>query len=133
MSVRNLDRMFQPASLALIGASARENSIGGVVLRNVKRAGFPGPLLLVNPRHSTLAGMPVYPDVASLPSTPDLAVIATPPQAVPELISALGSRGTRAAVVITAGFSELGAQGHALQQAMLDAARPHLLRIVGPN
>lgn len=133
MSVRNLDQMFHPASLALIGASARENSIGGVVLRNLKRAGFPGPLLLVNPRHSTLDGMPVYPDVASLPSTPDLAVIATPPQTVPELISALGNRGTRAAVVITAGFGELGAQGHALQQAMLDAAKPHLLRIVGPN
>jgi len=133
MSIRNLDQMFRPASLALIGASARPNSIGGVVLRNLKRAGFPGPLLLVNPKHSTLDGMPVYPDVPSLPSTPDLAVIVTPPAAVPGLVDALGSRGTRAAVVITAGFGELGAQGRALQQAMLDAARPHLLRIVGPN
>ena len=133
MSIRNLDQMFRPASLALIGASARPNSIGGVVLRNLKRAGFPGPLLLVNPKHSTLDGIPVYPDVPSLPSTPDLAVIVTPPATVPEIVDALGRRGTRAAVVITAGFGELGAQGRVLQQAMLDAARPHLLRIVGPN
>jgi acetyltransferase len=133
MSIRNLEQMFRPASIALIGASDRANSIGGVVLRNLRRAGFPGPLLLVNPRHTALDGTPVYPDVASLPSTPDLAVIATPPDSVPGLIAALGSRGTRAAVVITAGFGELGERGHALQQTMLEAARPHLLRIIGPN
>jgi acetyltransferase len=90
-------------------------------------------LLLVNRRHQTLDGMPVYPDVASLPHTPDLAIIVTRPDTVPSLIGALAARGTKGAVVITAGFGELGDAGRALQQATLDAARPHLLRLVGPN
>src|SRR5690606_18666760 len=70
---------------------------------------------------------------ASLPGVPDLAVIATPPKSVPGLIDELGRRGTKAAVVITAGFGELGEEGRALQAQMLAAARPHLLRIAGPN
>jgi acetyltransferase len=80
-----------------------------------------------------LGSRPVYGDVASLPQPADLAVIATPPDTVPDLIAALGATGTRAAVVITAGFGELGEHGRALQQATLDAARPYLLRLVGPN
>ena len=75
MSVRNLDRLFKPRSVALIGATDRAGSVGAVLLRNLRRAGFAGELLLVNPHRQTLDGMPVYPDVASLPQTPDLAVI----------------------------------------------------------
>ena len=88
----------------------------------------------VNPKHRAVGGVLTYPDVKSLPVTPDLAVICTPPATVPGLIAELGARGTRGAVVITAGFRELGsAEGKALEQAMLEAAKPHLLRIVGPN
>ena len=133
MSVRNLDKLLGPRSVALIGATPRPGSVGAVVGRNLRRAGFAGELMLVNPHHRAIDGFRVYPDVASLPIIPDLAVIATPPQTVPSLIAALGERGTRAAVVITAGFGELGAEGRRLQQSMLDAARPHLLRVVGPN
>lgn len=133
MSVRNLERMFKPRSIALIGASARSNAIGHVVLRNLCRAGFAGPIFPVNPHETQLEGLTVYKDVASLPVPPDLAVIATPPDTVPGLIAELGQKGTRAAVVITAGFSELGAQGKALQQQALEASGPYLLRIVGPN
>jgi acetyltransferase len=133
MSVRNLDKLFKPRSVALIGATPRPGSVDGVVARNLRRARFAGELMLVNPHHRTLDGIPVYPDVASLPRTPDLGVIVTPAETVPGLVGELGARGTRAAVVITAGFGELGAQGRALQQAMLDAAKPHLLRLVGPN
>jgi acetyltransferase len=82
---------------------------------------------------TSLSGQQVYPDIASLPETPDLAVIATPPGQVPALIAQLGARGTKAAIVISAGFAELGEQGLQLQQQMLAAAQPHLLRIVGPN
>jgi acetyltransferase len=124
MSVRNLDRLFKPASVALIGATDRVGSVGSVVMRNLQRAGFHGPLMLVSPHHHELGGMPVYADAAGLPQAPDLAVIATPPDNVPRLIAELGERGTRAAVVITAGFGELGEHGKALQQAALDAARP---------
>jgi acetyltransferase len=89
--------------------------------------------LLVNPHHRSIGGMPVHRDIASLPEVPDLAVIATPPETVLGVIADLGARGTRAGVVITACFGEQGASGRALQQAALDAARPHLLRLVGPN
>jgi len=133
MSVRNLDKLFNPRSVALIGATPRPGSVGAVVARNLCRAGFAGRLMLVNPHHRTLDGRTVYPNVASLPQRPDLAVIVTPPETVPSLIGELGEQDTRAAVIITAGFGELGERGHGLQQATLDAAKPHLLRIVGPN
>jgi acetyltransferase len=134
MTVRNLDRLFKPASVALIGASKQPSSPGAIIARNLRSGGFAGPILLVNPKHAEIDGEPCYPDVASLPTTPDLAMVVTPPDRVPEIIAALGAKGTKAAVVITAGFGEGGADsGRVLQQAMLEAARPHLLRIVGPN
>ena len=133
MSVRNLDKLFKPRSIALIGATDRAGSVGAVVLRNLRRAGFRGEFLLVNPHHQSLDGMPVYREVASLPYPPDLAVIVTPPDTVPGLVAALAACGTKAAIIITAGFGELGDAGRALQQTALEAARPHLLRLVGPN
>jgi len=133
MSIRNFDKLFKPASVALIGASPNPGTIGAVVLRNLRRAGFKGKLMLVNPQHETIGDLPCQRDVASLATTPDLAVIATPPDTVPGLLAELGARGTKAAVVITAGFGELGERGRALQQQALAAARPHLLRLVGPN
>jgi acetyltransferase len=133
MSVRNLDKLFKPRSVALIGATTREGAVGAVVLRNLRRAGLKASLSLVNPQHRELDGVPCYADVAQLPEAPDLAVIVTPPETVPGLIAALGARGTKAAVVITAGFAELGERGRALQQQALDAAAPHLLRLLGPN
>jgi acetyltransferase len=134
MSVRNLDAIFRPRSVVLIGATDRLGSAGGVTMQNLLHAGFQGSIFPVNPKHKTVAGMPAYPDVRSLPSAPDLAVICTPPQICPQLIAELAARGTRGAIVITAGFAELGNEdGRRLQQAMLDAARPHLVRIVGPN
>jgi acetyltransferase len=133
MSVRNLDKLLRPTSLALIGATDRAGAVGTVVLRNLRRAAPETPLFLVNPHRRELAGLPVHPDVASLPAAPDLAVIATPPETVPGIVAALGARGTRAAVVISAGFAERGEHGRALQQQMLAAAQPYLLRLLGPN
>src|SRR6516162_3323265 len=133
MSVRNLDKLFNPESVALIGASPRPGSVGAVIARNLRRAGFAGELMLVNPKHTTIDGLIVHPNIASLPRAPDIAVIATPAETVASLIGELGERGTRAAVIITAGFAELGERGHSLQQAILDAAKPRLMRIIGPN
>jgi len=133
MSIRNLDLMYAPKSVALIGASAREGSVGNVLLDNLLTAGLPGSVWAVNPKGGQIGGTEAFKDVASLPHAPDLAVIATPPQTVPGLIDELGRRGTKAAVVITAGFGELGEEGRRLQAKMLEAARPHLLRIAGPN
>jgi len=133
MSTRNLNKLFRPASVALFGASPQPGSLGQVAMRNLRRAGFTGSLMLVNPHHRTIEGMPVFQDVESMPRAPDLAVLATPPETMPGLVAQLGARGTRAAVIMTAGFAELGARGRALQAATLEAARPHLLRIIGPN
>lgn len=134
MTVRNLDALFQPGSVAVIGASARESSVGFRVLRNLIDGGFAGPVMPVNPKQKAIAGIVAYPDVASLPHVPDLAVICTPAPTVPGLIAELGAAGTRAAVVLTAGLDAQSTDdGRTLTQAMLDAARPHLLRILGHN
>lgn len=134
MTIRNLNYLFKPKSVALIGASTRPGSVGAVLARNLFRAGFDGPVMPVNPKYVAVEGVLAYKNVASLPLAPDLAVIATPPETVPGLIAELGARGTKAAVIITAGFKDSdNAHGAALRRAMLEAAQPHLLRIVGPN
>ena len=134
MSVRNLDALFKPQSVAVIGASNQPQSVGGIVMRNLLRGQFPGPIMPVNPRYEAVAGVLTYPSVAALPVVPDVAVICTPPPTIPDLIAQLGERGTRAAIVITAGLSEVRHRnGQTIQQAMLAAARPFTLRILGPN
>lgn len=134
MSVRNLDYLFRPVSVAVIGATDRPGSLGATVMRNMLDGGFSGPVWPVNPKHATIAGRPAFAGVAQLPAAPDMAVICTPPATVPALIGALGERGTRAAIVLTAGLArEKTADGRTVAAAMLDAARPHLLRILGPN
>ena len=134
MSIRNLEFALKPRSVALIGASKRPGSVGAVLARNLFKGGFDGPIMPVNPKYQAIEGVLTYPSIEALPLVPDLAVISTPPETVPGIVEALGRKGTRAAVVITAGFGEGGeGVGRALQQALLDAARPRLLRIIGPN
>lgn len=134
MTIRNLEFFFKPRSIALIGASNRLHSVGGTVLRNLLAGNFAGRVMPVNPNHRTLAGVDVYLTVANLPVTPDLAVICTPPATVPALVEALATRGTRAVIVISAGFGAKTEDGRStLREAMLVAARPSLTRILGPN
>ncbi len=133
MTVRNLDALFRPKSLAVIGASDRAQSIGALVMRNVIEDKFDGPVAPVNPKHDKVQGLKAYPDLESLPFVPDLAVICTPAPTVPGLIADLGKKGGRAAIVLSAGLEQKGDDGRTLQQAMLDEARPHLIRILGPN
>lgn len=134
MSIRNLDQLLKPRSIALIGASTTPRSVGAVLARNLFSAGFAGPIMPVNPHHEAIEGVLTYPDVAHLPVVPDLAVIATPPETVAGLIAELGARGTKAAVVVSAGFGEGGnKRGRELTQALLDAAKTNTLRILGPN
>jgi acetyltransferase len=132
MSVRNLDALLKPRAVALVGASRRAGSVGRVLAANLFNSGFDGPVMPVTPTHRSVEGVLAYRSLAELPETPDLCVIATPPDTVPGLVSEAAARGARAAVVITAGFSG-DQRGRELQQAMLEAAQPHLLRIVGPN
>ncbi len=113
--------------MVVIGASARAGSVGATVWRNVLGAGFNGPVHAVNPKYRELEGVRVFARVADLPAPADLAVICTPPASVPGLIAELGAAGTRAAIVMTAGLSAVQ------KQAVLDAARGHVLRVLGPN
>lgn len=127
MSIRHLDDLLEPASVAVIGASTRPGTVGATVWRNLRRSSFAGPHWAVNLRHKVVDGETAFATVSDLPTAPELAVVCTPPNTVPGLIAELGAKGTRAAVVLSAGFTP------AQKQAMLDAARPHLLRILGPN
>jgi acetyltransferase len=104
MSIRNLDRLLAPKSVAVIGASDRAGSVGATVWRNLRAGGFAGPIFAVNPRHAMLDGDRVFARIGELPQVPDLAVIATPAATVPGLIGELGRAGTRAAIVMTAGL-----------------------------
>lgn len=134
MTIRNLEALFQPGSIALIGASQEPGSVGAVLAQNLLNADFHGRIMLVNPKHKNVFGTVCYADITELPETPDLAIIATPPASIPNLVSSLGEKGTKGVVVITAGFGEVIAeQGKRLQQQVLNAAKPHLLRLIGPN
>ncbi|MFD2263710.1 GNAT family N-acetyltransferase [Lacibacterium aquatile] len=134
MTVRNLDALFAPKAIALIGASRDERSVGAVLARNLFRGGFKGPIMPVHPHDTAVEGVLSYRTVADLPMKPDLAVIAADPAAVPGLIAELGVKGCRAAIVVTDDFgAEKGANTAVLTQHALTAARPYLMRIVGPN
>lgn len=127
MTIRHLDRLLQPRSVAVFGASDRPARVGTATWRNLRAGGFAGTVAAVNPRLHELDGVPVAACAADLPEVPDLAVLCTPPDTIAGLVAELGALGTRAAIVMTAGLSA------AQKQAALDAARPHLLRLLGPN
>ncbi|MFM0157346.1 GNAT family N-acetyltransferase [Paraburkholderia sediminicola] len=130
MTVRNLDALFRPKSVAVIGASERPGSTGEMVWRRVLEGGFEGPVWPVNPKYDTLDGRAVIGDAGDLPHAPTVAVICTPPDTWPGIIHKLGGLGTRAAIIV--GEVRCDEDRLAMRHA-LSAARPHLLRIVGPG
>jgi acetyltransferase len=127
MSIRNLEQLLTPHSIVVVGASARLGSVGATVWRNLGGGTFKGQVHAVNPKYREIGGVSVYSSVGALPAPADLAVICTPPATVPGLIAELGAAGTRAAIVMTAGLT---AQQ---RQTTLEAARVHVLRLLGPN
>ena len=136
MSTRNLDKMMEPRSVVAIGASVRAGSVGAAVTRNLLAGGFDGDIHLFNVKGGTIEGRPVLKSLAELPKPADLAVIMTPAETVPRLIVELGERGTKVAVVVTAGAGSGGTareDNARWRKRILRAARPHLLRVVGPN
>jgi acetyltransferase len=134
MSIRNLKHLFEPHSVAVIGASSRPHSVGATVFQNLVAGGFNGTVMPVNPKYQTLSGLQVYASAAKLPSAPDLAVICTPPATIPDIISDLGKLGTKAAIVLSAGLATAkDLRGRTMKDLMLAAAKPHLLRVLGPN
>lgn len=128
-----LSSLFEPASVAVIGATEQPGKIGEVLVSNMLAAGYKGRLFAVNPKYRKVRGIDCFASVNALPQAVDLAVIATPAQTVPDLIEECGAKGIRSALVITAGFGETGAAGRQLETRVLENARRHGLRMIGPN
>ncbi|WP_193181204.1 bifunctional acetate--CoA ligase family protein/GNAT family N-acetyltransferase [Nisaea sediminum] len=133
MSIRNLDKLFNPKSVAIIGASNRDQSVGKVLSRNLLGDTFNGPVLPVNPHENAIGSTLCYRSIGSLPIVPDLAVICTPAVTVPTVLEELAANGTRAAVVVTAGFGEADGEGADLAQEIRRIKSQYPLRVVGPN
>lgn len=133
MTIRNLDRIFAPRSVAVIGASARPGSVGHSVLQNLRTASSL-QLFPVNPKHDQLAGLPCWPSIAALTTAPDLAVICTPAATVAALVEECGSAKVGGLVILTAGFGETGTAGKSLESDVKQAAAKFPeMRILGPN
>ena len=134
MSVRNLEYLFAPKSVAIVGASVRPHSLGQTVMANLITGGFTGPVYPVNPKYPEVAGHRCYANVKDLPAAPDLAVLCTPARTIPGLVASLGALGTRGIVILGAGLDVIpdGAD-RSLQQQALDAAQPYQVRLLGPN
>ena len=130
MSTYRLEKVFDPRSVALIGASQREGALGRTVLRNLREAGFPGSILLVNPKYREIDGEPCVARIEDLTQVPDLIIVTTPPATVPGIIASAGRKGVAAALIITAG---LGHGAGSLAEEVRLEARKHGLRLVGPN
>jgi acyl-CoA synthetase (NDP forming)/GNAT superfamily N-acetyltransferase len=125
--VASLRPVFDPKSVAVVGASRRQGTVGRSVLDNIRTCGYQGKLYAVNPNSSQIGGVPCFPDVASLPETPELALLAVPPPAVPDVAEACGTRGVRGLVVFTAGIDI------AASADLLAICRRHGMRLIGPN
>ncbi|WP_066349343.1 bifunctional acetate--CoA ligase family protein/GNAT family N-acetyltransferase [Geminocystis sp. NIES-3708] len=128
-----LDFMFAPKSVALIGASEKEGSVGRTLLWNLISHPFGGTVFPINPKRKNVLGIRAYSTIKELPETVDLAVIATPAVTVPNLIRECVEAGVKGAIIISAGFKEIGAEGIALEQQILKEAKKGNLRIIGPN
>ena len=133
MGPHYLQHFFTPNSVAIVGASERENSVGYRLLLNMQEAGFSGGLYPINPKHEQLLGLKAYPDLHAAPEDLDLVVIATPAPTVPCILRQCGDKGVSSVIIISAGFGELGAEGQRLQQEILGIAHRYSIRIIGPN
>jgi acyl-CoA synthetase (NDP forming) len=129
----SLQALFRPNGLAVIGASAKPGKLGFTILKNILDAGFGGPVIPVNPKGETILGLPSIKSVDEIPSGTDLAVVIIPAASVPATILQLGERKVRAAIVITGGFAESGADGARLQEELKRNAARCGIRVVGPN
>ena len=125
--------LFNARSVAVFGASEREDSVAGTLFRNLRNAGYKGEVYPVNPKHQTVFGERCYASAMELPAIPELALIATPAPTVAQIMEECGQRGVRHAIVLSAGFGEVGTQGAALEDGLKTVARKHGIRFIGPN
>ena len=133
MSNTTLSAFFSPRGVALVGASRDPTKLGYAVLRNLLQHGYAGPVYPVNPKADEILGVRCYPSILAVPDPVELAVIIAPASATPDIMEQIGQRGVRAAVIISGGFSEIGAPGIALENRVVEIARRFGVRLIGPN
>jgi acetyltransferase len=133
MGIHNLDRMFRPKSIAVIGARQKPDSIGAIMMRNLKEGGFGGEIFPVNPRRSQIMGYKAFGSVEAIPFPVDLGIIATDIADAPGIIEACGIAGMGGVVIVSAGGKERGAIGREIESAILRKAERYGLRVIGPN
>lgn len=134
MSIRNLDKIFKPRHVAVVGASESPASVGLALMRNLLESGFEGDVFPVHPQRESVMGRPAYRSVADLPHSVDLALVCTPAVTVPEIVRECGEAGVLGLIVISAGFRELGAEGRALERRIQgELERFDGMRLLGPN
>ena len=129
----NLENLFNPQSIAMIGASANPRKWGLIILLNILKGNFKGNVYPINPHEKSILGYRCYASVIDIPEAPDLAIITTPAKAVPSLMDQCGRKGIRFVVVISSDFSETGPEGARLEQEVIDRATRNGIRLVGPN
>src|SRR5687767_7158587 len=128
-----LDVIFSPRNVAVIGATETPNSVGRTLLWNLIGNPFGGTVFPVNPKRPSVLGIKAYPNIAAVPEKVDLAVVVTPAPAVPNIIGECADAGVKGAIVISAGFKELGPPGVELERRVLENARRGRIRLIGPN
>jgi acetyltransferase len=133
MGIHNLDRMFRPNSIAVIGARQKPDSIGAIMMRNLKDGGFGGEIFPVNPRRSQILGYKVFCSVEAIPSQVDLGIIATDITDAPGIVEACGIAGMGGVVIVSAGGKETGVKGREIENAIRQKAASYGLRVIGPN
>lgn len=125
--------LFEPASVAVIGASAERNKVGNIILGNIIESGFQGPLYPVNPRYEEVLGLKCYPRITDVPGPVEMAVVVVPAKFVLQVMDECGQKGVKAAVVISAGFKEVGLEGAKLERQLGEIAHRYGMRVLGPN
>lgn len=133
MSIDNMDKIFRPESIAVVGASERKGSVGAAIMHNLIARGFPGEIHPINPNHKKIYKLPACPSIKDLKAPVDLAVIATPIASAPQIVHECADAGVGGVVIISAGGKEIGQQGQQLEAAIKKEAAQSGLRIIGPN
>ena len=131
--VASIERFFNPASVAVIGASRRQDTIGQALVRNLVTGDFAGRVYAVNPTAAAVSGLPAFSTVSEIPDQVDLAVVAINAEAVQEVVLDCAAKGVHGLIVISSGFAEAGEEGRARQRRLVGLARSYGLRLIGPN
>jgi len=128
-----LESFFSPKSVAIVGASRQKSKVGYEILASIMGAGYKGKIYPVNPQANTIEGLKCYPDLESIQQVPELVIIIVPAKIVPAIMQQCAKIGTRAVIVITAGFKEVGKEGRELEEQIIQTARQAGIRVIGPN